>query len=29
LKKKRPRNELDVMDDPYQTLTLAYNKEMD
>jgi hypothetical protein len=29
LKKKWPRNELDVMDNPYETLALAYNREMD
>jgi hypothetical protein len=28
LKKKWPKNDLNVEDDPYETLILAYNKEM-
>jgi len=29
LKKKWPRNNLDIKDDPYETLIFTYNKEMD
>jgi hypothetical protein len=29
VKKKWPRNESNVKDDPYETPTFAYNKEMD
>jgi hypothetical protein len=28
-KKKLPRNDTNVEDDPYKTLALVYNKEMD
>jgi len=29
LEKRWPRNNTDVKDDPYETHTLAYNREMD
>ncbi len=28
-KKRWPRNDIDVKDDPYKTFTLVYNREMD
>ncbi len=29
LEKKRPKDDSNAMDDPYETLILAYNREMD